>query len=143
MADLRVRDAFLDFHRANPHIYHGIVRYAHQMRSHGRRRYSMWAVVNRVRWDHDLATGGRSAFKINNNFAAIYTRMVEHFHPDLVGFFGKRHMEGEHWLDPEFFARAMGRSDFDDPATGQFGLPLLVRRDGPDMTDLTGAGGRP
>jgi hypothetical protein len=107
------------------------VRYARQMQAHGRRRYSMWAVINRVRWDQDLATK-TDEFKINNNYASIYTRMVEHFHPDLTGFFEKRKMAGEHWLDPEFFARAMYHSDFDNPATGQFGLPLTVKRTEPD-----------
>lgn len=140
MADFTVREAFLSFHRSNPHVYREILRYAREMKARGRTRYSIWTIVGRVRWDHDIATDGRDEFKINNNFSSIYARMVEHFHPDLRGFFETRQMAGEHWLDAEFFRRTTIRSDYDDPTTGQLGLGFDVRRTGPDQT--TPWGGR-
>ena len=81
--------AFRQFHRDNPRVMDLFIRYAREAKATGRRRYSIWAIANRVRWHVDIDTHG-DKFKINNNWLAYYTREIERRCPELRGFIAKR-----------------------------------------------------
>lgn len=83
---------FMEYHQANPSVFRQFVRLAHDMRAAGRRRYSQWTIVQAIRWSHDLQ--GSASFKINNDFIALYARLMIHDYPAFAGFFELREMKG-------------------------------------------------
>lgn len=66
---------FFKYHNENPEVYQLFKRYAQQMKQSGRRRYSAKAIFERVRWHYDIQTTGDD-FKINNNYTAMYARLM-------------------------------------------------------------------
>ncbi len=83
-------DAFEAFHAANPHVYDELVRSARTYREQtGRTKCGMSLLFGRVRWVLSLRTEG-DAFKLNNNFAPFYSRLLMEREPDLAGMFDLR-----------------------------------------------------
>jgi hypothetical protein len=66
---------FFKYHYENPDVYCLFKQYAQQMKNSGRRRYSAKAIFERVRWHYDILTTGDD-FKINNNYTAMYARLM-------------------------------------------------------------------
>lgn len=84
------REAFEEFHRTNPHVYDELVRSARLYREQtGREQCGMSLLFGRVRWVLSLRTEG-DAFKLNNNFAPFYSRLLMEREPDLAGMFHLR-----------------------------------------------------
>jgi len=81
---------FWRFHQDNPHVFGLFTKYAIMIRSIGLRRYSADALLHRVRWDLDVATAAGDGFKINNNHAAFYARLLVRERPEFVDFFETR-----------------------------------------------------
>lgn len=73
----------------NPHVYDGLKRLAYQLHEAEHERYSMKALFEIIRWEHDLKTTSRD-FKLNNNFTALYARLIMKHEPKLKGFFRTR-----------------------------------------------------
>ncbi len=90
--DKRLLDQWWAFHRRNPGVFKSFRDNALRMKACGRKRYSAWAIINKVRWDYDLKTEG-DEFKINNNHIALYARYMIHKHPEFKGFFNLRGMK--------------------------------------------------
>ncbi len=83
-------DAFEAFHAANPHVYTELVKSARTYREQtGRQKCGMSLLFGRVRWVLSLRTEG-DAFKLNNNFAPFYSRLLMEREPDLAGMFDLR-----------------------------------------------------
>ena len=84
-----LREKFETFHAANPHIYAGLVRLAHEAKDAGRKRYGIWPLVAVLRWDYTIRTRdtGPKPFKISNDYAALYARKIMAEYPRLRGFF--------------------------------------------------------
>ena len=80
---------FRDFHELNPYVYIEIVAAARKMKAQGRSRYGINSLIEVVRWHRNLTTRG-DEFKINNNFAPFYSRMIMAREPDLSEFFRTR-----------------------------------------------------
>ena len=89
--DAGLVERFNAYHAAHPDVFRAFVRHAKEMRATGRRRYSQWTIVQAIRWSHDLQQSGAS-FKINNDFIALYARLMIHEYPDFAGFFELREM---------------------------------------------------
>lgn len=81
---------FREFHAANPHVYELFVQFAKQVRATGRSKYSADAVMHRIRWHLNVETRSFDGFKINNNFASRYARLLIAEQPDFEGFFELR-----------------------------------------------------
>ena len=81
--------AFLEFHQANPEVYGEIVNAARRLKSTGRDVYGINSLIEVVRWHRNLSTRG-DEFKINNNHAPFYSRLIMKREPDLRGFFMTR-----------------------------------------------------
>ena len=79
----------------------------------GRGVYAVDAQINNVRWSSDLDTDhADDAFKISNEWAAWYSRLVQMECPDLLGFFRLKTaladglvVDGRSWRD---FAKEHG-----------------------------------
>lgn len=80
---------FAAFDAAHPDVYALIVRIARKVKARGKQRYSMDAILHRVRWHYDIGRG-EEQFKINNSLAALYARKVMAENEDLDGFFELR-----------------------------------------------------
>jgi len=91
-ADPRLIAKFIEYHYANPHIYDEFERLADAMRNAGRKAYSQWAIVNVIRWNHDLKTDAQD-FKISNDYIALYPRLLIFRRPEFDGFFTLKPMK--------------------------------------------------
>ncbi len=92
-ADKDLVARFTKYHERHPEVWDSFKRYASEMRATGRKRYSAWAIINRIRWDHDMAK--TEEFKISNDYIALYSRVAIHLEPSLDGFFVTRPMKSE------------------------------------------------
>jgi hypothetical protein len=80
---------FREFHDANPAVYAELRKLALQLRAAGRTRYGIMALLNIVRWQRALKTTD-DEFKLNNNFAPFYARLIAEQEPTLRYFFSMR-----------------------------------------------------
>lgn len=85
----KIYDAFLKFHQANPHVYDKLLELSMLLKNHGRNKYSINGLFEVLRWQQALATKG-DAFKLNNNYRALYARMLMQNHQALADFFDVR-----------------------------------------------------
>lgn len=85
-----ITDRFLAFHADNPGFYRNLVRFARELRAEtGAERIGIQALIERARWDHLLVTRSLD-FKVNNDYAAFYARLLMQQEPDLAGAFETR-----------------------------------------------------
>ena len=82
----KLTKAFLTFHLENPSVYSAIVGCAFQMLNAGRSRYGMKSIFEVVRWHRNLTTTDED-FKICNNHAPFYARMIMRDYPEFENFF--------------------------------------------------------
>lgn len=86
---------FKAFHEANPHVYEHLRRLAFvwKARRPGQ-RLGIGMLFEVARWDISLGTDG-DPFKLNNNYRALYARMLMEREPDLRGLFQTRRLTTE------------------------------------------------
>ena len=99
-ADPRMVKRFLSYHEQNPQVWERFQEMAASLRSSGRRKYSAWVMIQVIRWEHDIVTKG-DVFKINNDFIALYARMLIARRPEFEGFFELREMKSTRLLSYE------------------------------------------
>jgi hypothetical protein len=85
---------FCEFHAANPQIWTLFERFALQITSSARPRYSGRLIFERIRWHVNVETAGDEV-KINNDFAPYYTRMFIAKHPLAGAAFALRRRTSE------------------------------------------------
>lgn len=91
---LTLKERFIHFHESNPHVYREIKRRSLLLHSQGIRRFGIKAIFEAMRYDHAVRTGGDS-FKMNNNHAPFYARLIMKTAPILDGFFQVREQTSE------------------------------------------------
>jgi|10_taG_2_1085330.scaffolds.fasta_scaffold121132_1 hypothetical protein len=84
-----IDDQFESFHAANPHVYEAIRLLALRTKRAGRSQYGMAGLFEVLRWTHTIETHGDD-FKLNNNYRALYARLLMKNEPELDGFFKLR-----------------------------------------------------
>ncbi len=99
--DAGLLERFAAYHEAHPAVYEAFASRARDMRARGRKHYSQWTIVQAIRWHHDLNSA--EPFKINNDFIALYARLLIHDDPSFADFFELRAMKPE--------GRAMSREE--------------------------------
>jgi hypothetical protein len=92
--ELTLKERFVHFHQANPHVYREIKRRSLILHDQGIRRFGIKAIFEAMRFDHAVRTGGDS-YKMNNNHAPFYARLVMKTTPVLEGFFQIREQTSE------------------------------------------------
>ena len=80
---------FKRFHDLNPQVFNELVELALKMKRSGRERYGINSLIEVVRWHKNLNTHD-DEFKINNNYAPFYSRLIMLKVPELDGFFNVR-----------------------------------------------------
>lgn len=85
---LTIDQQFRRFHRLNPHIYANLRQMALDAQVKGQ-TFGIKALFEILRWQYGQATQGEP-FKLNNNYTALYARMLMHREPALAGYFETR-----------------------------------------------------
>jgi hypothetical protein len=83
------QEEFDIFHRNNPQMFALFERFSLAAIKAGREHFGAQTVIERIRWYTDVESHG-DQFKINNDYAAFYSRLFEELHPVHKGFFRKR-----------------------------------------------------
>ncbi len=84
-----IDEQFESFHRTNPHVYEMLKMLALKTKRSGREQYGMAGLFEVLRWTHTIETHG-DEFKLNNNYRALYARLLMKNEPELKGFFKLR-----------------------------------------------------
>jgi hypothetical protein len=84
-----IEDDFADFHRDNPHVYANLLSMALALKGRGRQFYGIGALAEVLRFQRALLTTDPD-YKINNNYRALYARMLMDQEPELRDFFRTR-----------------------------------------------------
>lgn len=92
-ADPWLVEKFNDYHAANPGIYDLFKKYSFDLKVAGRKRYSQWTIINKIRWDNDVNVAN-SLFKISNDYISLYARKLVQEHPtEFKDFFKLKKMK--------------------------------------------------
>lgn len=83
------REKFDKFHEENPHVYTELVNLARLAHERGRRKFGIKMLFEVVRWNRFIQTNDPS-FKLNNNHAPYYARLIMEQEADLAGLFNLR-----------------------------------------------------
>jgi len=89
------RERFQRFHADNPQVFDRLYQFAKEAKNRGLERIGMRLLIERARWDMMMETASCDGFKINNNYAPFYARMLMERCPSLRGLFETRKMTGE------------------------------------------------
>jgi hypothetical protein len=93
-----IRD-FWRFHRDNPQVLRDLIRMAEQLRAAGQRHWGMKSLFEVMRWQVALKTQSSDGFRLNNNYTAMYSRLIEKTDPRFVSFFVERQSVADEMFD--------------------------------------------
>jgi len=86
-----LEEQFAAFHCANPHVYAALRRLALGMVRRGQRKIGVKMLFEVLRWQYAMTTtDSASSFKLNNNYAPFYARLLMDNEPELAGAFETR-----------------------------------------------------
>ena len=91
----QMREQCAAFHVEHPEVWDMFVSFTFEMIDRGYKNYSAQSVIERIRWEKDAGGDGTTAFKINNNFTAFYSRRFMRMYPAYEGIFRTRHQVSE------------------------------------------------
>jgi hypothetical protein len=81
---------FREFHADNPEVYRELVTLARRAKASGRAQYGIKALMEILRWHRNIETKSLDEWKLNNNHAPYYARLIMEKEPDLADFFELR-----------------------------------------------------
>jgi hypothetical protein len=79
-----IQGRFEKFHRDNPHVYVMLEKGVYFLIQRGRKRLSIHAVIEALRWDMDFDTTDE-VFKLNAENTSRYARLLLENHPEWRG----------------------------------------------------------
>lgn len=100
-ADPRLVNKWKGWCEKNPHVYEEFKNSVLMLHRLGVKRYSAWAIINKIRWDHTIRTRGEP-FKIGNDYIALFARRVVQEFPELKDFFKLKKMKKKRLLHGEY-----------------------------------------
>lgn len=92
---------FLKFHEKNPPLLSGLIDAALAKKAEGQSEYSIDQLVGEARWGDTEIDRGNDQWKINANWSAWYSRVLQMIEPELIGFFSLRTSVADRlvWID--------------------------------------------
>jgi hypothetical protein len=81
-----IAERFEAFHARNPQVYAALRDMALELHARGHRQYGIKALYEVLRFNAAMQTHG-DTFKLNNDFTALYARLLMEQEPKLKGFF--------------------------------------------------------
>ena len=91
-------DDFVEFLRANPHVWWAFVREAFAARAKRRRHYSARAIIHDLRHNSSVCEVG-DGWKLNNNHTPYLARLFDLRFPGLAGMWSLRETPRVHRKD--------------------------------------------
>ncbi len=92
----KIEKAFIDFHKDNPIVYAQLVRLARQWVAAGKARLGIATLFEKLRWElHVSGLSDKEGYKLNNNYRALYARLIMEQEQDLDGLFEIRSLAAE------------------------------------------------
>jgi len=86
---MNLKERFEIYHKENPHIYHQFRFYALEVIKSGFKNFGAQMIIEKIRWETGVVSKN-SDFKINNDYAAFYSRMFMSEYPNYKGYFRLR-----------------------------------------------------
>lgn len=80
---------FAEYHKENPHIYNQFRYYTLRAIESGYKNFGAQMIIERIRWQTGVVSKN-SDFKINNDYAAFYSRMFMAEYPSYSSYFRTR-----------------------------------------------------
>lgn len=87
----KLEERFQVFHEKNPQVYQELVKLARRLKARGHRQIGIQMLFEIVRYQSMLRTSG-DPFKLNNDYASRYSRLIMDIEPDLDGLFITREL---------------------------------------------------
>lgn len=92
----KIEQAFLEFHKANPIVYTQLVRLAREWTAAGKAKLGIKTLFEKLRWEwHVAGLNDTEGYKLNNNYTALYARLIMEREEDLKGLFETRSLAAE------------------------------------------------
>lgn len=91
----RIEREFKDFHAEHPEVYIGLVRLARTWQLNGSAKLGIATLFEVLRWNSHLNEGKDGGYKLNNNYRALYARLIMKNEPDLANLFEIRERTAE------------------------------------------------
>ncbi len=88
-----IQESFEAFHNANPWILRELLKMTDDLIDKGQKNVGINMLFEVLRWSHIQTVRDESKFKLNNNYAPRYVRLIEQVRPDLIGVFNKRTLQ--------------------------------------------------
>ncbi len=88
------KEKWWKWHKANPQVYSKFCEYTYDAINSGRKHYSHWAIINRIRWNREIETKG-DEFKISNDYICFYARLFHAKNPEHKDFFKLKPLKEE------------------------------------------------
>lgn len=86
-----IAERFQEFHKLNGHVYVALVMLAREFREKtGRRHIGMKMLWEKLRYEFGIRTSGESDYSLNNDYTALYARLIMQQEADLAGAFETR-----------------------------------------------------
>jgi hypothetical protein len=94
---------FEEFHNKHPWVYEKLKLLAFELRNAGVKHYGIGGLFEILRYQASLTSNDEEGFKLNNNYRALYARMLAKNEPALRDFFSfrLRNARGTQHLAPE------------------------------------------
>jgi hypothetical protein len=83
----RIELEFKDFHAEHPEVYWQLVKLARTWQANGTAKLGIATLFEVLRWNSHLNPQRDSGYKLNNNYRALYARLIMEQEPDLNGLF--------------------------------------------------------
>jgi len=91
VTNLRPAEKFEEFHRLNPLVADLLEGMANELIKRGRKKVGIKMLMEVARWSYQMDTDDPSSdFKINNNYAPYYARLLIERHPNWESVFELR-----------------------------------------------------
>lgn len=90
-----IQTKFEAFHKKYPQVYAKLVELARTAQMQGVTRYGIQSLFELLRWHYTVEIKLDEPFKLNNDFASRYARLIMQQEEDLEGFFEVRVLNQE------------------------------------------------
>lgn len=92
----QLQQRFNEFNQANPHVYNKIVQMTRDLKSQGHKKIGMQMIFEVLRWRSMMRTNSKD-YKLSNDYAAYYSRLIMQQEPDLDGIYTIRENKAD-WV---------------------------------------------
>lgn len=91
----RIELDFKEFHANHPEVYEQLIKLARTWKANGTAKLGIATLFEVLRWNSHLNANKDGGYKLNNNYRALYARLIMEQEPDLANLFEIRERTAE------------------------------------------------